>query len=560
MKKKSVIFLCILFLVICFASITTNLIIKANLNIGYDDKFSNDVIFIKAKTEGEASISKDGKVITYNAKKISEKDEETTLKFWVKNKNSQNDANVTINCALDEVSSDLADFVSVTIEPSKFMLLSNGVQEGLVTIKLKEVVMASKSGMFTCELVASPLSREEPGIITDTCIDDLNGAEPVVSGDLIPIELDSDGVVTYSDKGESWYSYCDKKWANAVILVDNPSMTYNVGDIIQENDIESYFVWIPRYKYKLFHSEQGDGVVNKLDESIAQEIEVEFEGKNVDISTGSKNGEWLTHPAFTNFDVNGLWVGKFETGYKGATNVASAEVNSSDSSKIQVKPNVYSWRNNSVGNFFKSMYNYNRELDSHMMKNTEWGAVAYLSHSRYGINTEVRINNNSNYLTGYSAIYKGDTHSTTETRPYNTEIGYLASTTGNISGIYDMSGCSWEYVAGYQDGVVGGSGLASAEITSKYNKYIDIYPYASNVTTYSNRILGDATGEMGPFHYDGSYRNNWYGEYSFFIEPSSPWFNRGGGYYNGFDAGTFYFTRNGGWPDSGTSARLVLLA
>ena len=31
---------------------------------------------------------------------------------------------------------------------------------------------------------------------------------------------------------------------------------------------------------------------------------------------------------------------------------------------------------------------YQRELDSHMMKNTEWGAVAYLSHSIYGINVK----------------------------------------------------------------------------------------------------------------------------------------------------------------------------
>ena len=44
------------------------------------------------------------------------------------------------------------------------------------------------------------------------------------------------------------------------------------------------------------------------------------------------------------------------------------------------------------------MYNYKRDMDSHMMKNTEWGAVAYLSLSNYGINGEVRINNSSTFL------------------------------------------------------------------------------------------------------------------------------------------------------------------
>ena len=43
------------------------------------------------------------------------------------------------------------------------------------------------------------------------------------------------------------------------------------------------------------------------------------------------------------------------------------------------------------------------------MKNTEWGAVAYLQHSQYGSHEKVRINNNSNYLTGYAAIHEPTT-------------------------------------------------------------------------------------------------------------------------------------------------------
>ena len=48
-------------------------------------------------------------------------------------------------------------------------------------------------------------------------------------------------------------------------------------------------------------------------------------------------------------------------------------------------------------------------VDTHMMKNMEWGAVAYLTSSKYGIyidastcinsECEVWINNNSNYTT-----------------------------------------------------------------------------------------------------------------------------------------------------------------
>jgi hypothetical protein len=36
-----------------------------------------------------------------------------------------------------------------------------------------------------------------------------------------------------------------------IIKLDNVS--YQVGDTIEESDIESYFVWIPKYKYKLWN-------------------------------------------------------------------------------------------------------------------------------------------------------------------------------------------------------------------------------------------------------------------------------------------------------------------
>ena len=562
MKKKSLLILSILLLVVGFASVATNMIINNTLNIGYNNTFLDDVVFIKTKTDGTASISEDGKTITYDAKKISAMNEETNLTFWVKNKNTQYDADVTINCSLNDNSSDLDDLVDLAIEPDKFILISNEVKSGEVKVRLKSVVTEEKSGTFTCELVATPIEREIPGVITEELYEDesMGGTDPVVSKDLVPIIISSDGVVTYANPSEKWYDYNNKEWANAVILVDNPSKQYRIGDTIQESDIESYFVWIPRYRYKLFNANPADGTTNKLSESIAQTIEIEFESKDIPVSTGSKDGEWLTHPAFTNFDVNGIWVGKFETGYKGATSVASAEVSSSDPTKLQVKPNVNSWRSNSVGNFFKAMYNYNRGLDSHMMKNTEWGAVAYLSHSKYGINTEVRINNNSNYLTGYAANTKDASGSAIANQPYNTETGYLASTTGNITGVYDMSGGAYEYVAGYRDGTAGSSGLTLTEIRETYSKYIDVYPSDSSTTTYSKRILGDATGEMGPFYSSGSYYyNNWYNDYSIFVDSSYPWFNRGGYPGDGSVAGQFRFNKNTGNGYGHSSARLVLL-
>ncbi len=561
MKKKGLFILSIMFLVIGFAGIATNLLMNASLKVGYNNTFESDVVFIKTKTDGTASISEDGKTITYDAKKISAINEETALTFWVKNKNTQYDADVIISCGLNEASSTLNELVNISVNPSNFKLKSSEVDSGEVKLTLNGIVTEEKSGIFTCELVATPVEREVPGVITEDLYEDesLGGADPVISKDLVPVLIANNGVVIKANISEKWYDYNNKEWANAVILVDSPSQTYNVGDVISESDIESYFVWIPRYRYKLFHANQADKTEAKLPESIAREIEIEFESKDTQSSTGTKNGQWLTHPAFTNFDVNGIWVGKFETGYKGSNSMSSAEVTSTDPTKIQVKPNVYSWRGNLVGNFFKAMYNYNRGLDSHMMKNTEWGAAAYLSHSKYGINEEVRINNNSNFLTGYAANEKDAFESATNTQPYNTETGYLASTTGNISGIYDMSGGSYECVAGYVDGNVKYSGLTLDEIRNTYSKYIDVYASDSSITTYSKRILGDATGEMGPFYGSNPYYNNWYNDYSYFADSSASWFLRGGYYDYGSPAGQFYFNSYAGYVYSSVSARLVLL-
>ena len=386
----------------------------------------------------------------------------------------------------------------------------------------------------------------------------LNGTDPVLSDNLVPVVLSDDGTVTKADTTTDWYSYEDKKWANAVILSDD-TQTYNNGDTIPEDNIESYFVWIPKYSYQIFNLGTTDGYTEgKPDSSIAKEIKIKFGTTNTSgnnenecttpmisgTSGNCKVGDYMTSPAFISMNTNGLWVAKFEA--TGST------------SNITVKPNQTSLRNIKVKTMFETAYNYKRENDSHMMKNTEWGAVAYLSHSKYGINTEVRINNNSNYITGYAATDDSLTAVGTDssvTLPYNTSTGYKASTTGNITGIYDMSGGSAEYMASLRSETYASSGFDSSSLKSYNSKYYDVYDGVSDADTYSKRILGDATGEMGPFYQS----KNWYADYSYFAGASFyPWFNRGGNYDNGVLAGQFYFSHSTGDASGYIGLRLVL--
>jgi len=380
-------------------------------------------------------------------------------------------------------------------------------------------------------------------------------AEPVIKGDLIPVTILNDGTVKKADTTTKWYDYSNKEWANAIILMDK-TQSYNTGDTIPESNIESYFVWIPRYKYKIFDEGTYTGAT-ELQDGKAQTIEIVFEDKSTIPSTGTTKDSWLTHPAFTNFDVNGLWVGKFELGYKGAIDQAGAEKNESDPTKVVVKPNIHSWRINTAKNFFETMYHYNRSLDSHMMKNTEWGAVAYLSRSKYGINKEIAKNNYNSYITGCgSATEIEGKYSSDICDPYTSENGLLASTTGNITGIYDMSAGAWEYMAAYRANTYSSSGFDADSIAAYDSKYFDVYNGESDTTTYQYRILGDATGEMGPF---ASEHGSWYNDSAGFLNSTSSWFARGGNYkLPDTDTGVFCFGGSTGAMFTYISSRLVL--
>ena len=439
----------------------------------------------------------------------------------------------------------------------------------------------------------------------------LNGTDPIIKEKLIPIIINEDGTVVKVDENYKWYSYAEKEWANAVIL--NTTDDYEVGEIIPEEAIESYFVWIPKYRYKIFSDTKYSGVSDEIEDKV-QTIEVVFENKDTPVSEGKTKDTWLTHPAFTSFNTNGIWVGKFETGYKDADSTDAALVNPDNeqdaiekASQVIIKPNVYSWRGIQIAKAYVVGRNYEANLNSHMMKNTEWGAVAYLQQSIYGSRQEVRINNNSSYLTGYAAIHEptaglGDGSKSCSLNPndcneygktekgidseistnYFNKVSVVASTTNNYTGIFDMSGGAWDrMMAGMEDSPgsnvlasgsdstnnsgFNGKNLDNSEVKDGIalpndSRYYDIYLYNANTQFYKNFIFGDATGEMGPFKKTPKNlaMGSWYGDRAQFVNYLVPWFNRGGAVYTGTEAGVFEFDRGHGSASSNVTFRLVL--
>ena len=375
---------------------------------------------------------------------------------------------------------------------------------------------------------------------TEDLVEDPSGANrPVLADGMIPITYDGSKWVKADEYGayNNWYDYGNQKWANAVMVTSATRDTYmnaDVGTTIPENDILAYFVWIPRYKYKLFNATYASGTTEQLIEvtfengtSTTGTVTCTYASNGAETCQNKANGNWYTHPAFTfgDTELKGIWVGKFET--TGSTTTPT------------IKPGITSLRDitiasmYSAGKLFRSTNylttNGANESDSHMIKNIEWGAVAYLKQSNYGLGiTDNTMNNNSSFYTG------GGTGTS-----YKTNIGQ--STTGNITGVYDMSGGAWEYVMGNYNKTAGSSGLTVSGVPTEH---IDIY--SGNSVSASH--LGDATGETA----------GWYSDYAYFVDSSNPWFRRGGDSYPGDSAGVFGFYYDSGEAYNNVGFRVVL--
>ena len=437
-----------------------------------------------------------------------------------------------------------------------------------------------------------------------------------------------DEKVSDSSKND-WYNYSEKKWANA------------------ETNDGSMWVWIPRYAYKINKSNQTFDVVflvgttdNYYDKDGKLQT-AKRQTSETDIPDATK--DYVVHPAFTNEssigyvnggwkkELTGIWVSKFEAGYAGGNNNADkvdSNVNYSQSTSwvwsgeagtsldsSQPARNfyeVYGSKTTAIkyptfqgltysmnyinqsdafsisraltddNNIYKLS---NKETDSHLIKNSEWGAVSYLGQSQYGLNgTNIRINNltlNNSVptiyaVTGYASKTSDDagaTSSTSDVYKWTEKGGQTASCTGTIYGIYDMSGGTWERSAAIVNNGNGnlntyGKAIMNALNNGKSSEYVTVYPkgetsgqslddasksnYAANT-----KIYGDAIRETSTAGLDST---SWYSDCSFFVGANDPFFLRGGGYWSTSDAGLFYFHRDAGYSNYVYGFRSVLVA
>ncbi len=470
---------------------------------------------------------------------------------------------------------------------------------------------------FNFENKVGSSSETSPTPETVPVYHDTSGAnQPVLSDNMIPVVYDETRKEWVKQDLDKSYDYSSQVWANAVTVVEDGTQTRSyykkakAGTVISMSDINTMWVWIPRYSYTIkqpYGKESSDNL--SPSQELPGEIDVKFIPASENDSEGSAQyteGEasgWFTPPGFKfgDKDLSGIWIGKFESSNIENCSATNNDVDNGcdlENLTVQIKPNVTSWRGIRVSTLElvsmgltkdENIYGFDNTYDSHAIKNTEWALMAYLTQSKYGKygnvlytgnNKQVYMNNYSGFVTGCSSgLPIADTSDTCTYRYDNLtkqdNIGYLgagSSVTGNIYGIYDTNGGAWEYVMGiYQNqdvrytgysttsnsGYTGRTGINDEQFTGREwqnDKYYDFYSTTNVLTACmlsgngNAPCKGHALNELA----------GWYGDYSSMVQKTDPTIVRSGNYNYGSNAGSFNFNHSRSYAIWDVSFRQVL--
>ncbi len=497
--------------------------------------------------------------------------------------------NVSYNSTKDEPMGEEGEVINSNGEKTYSLKIANN------TDKDEVITFGSNGGLYNKKLTFPSGKKIVEGIV------------PIVDteANMIKVVWNESSSTWVKADNNNWYDYDFGKWANAVTVTSATRSKYQSatsGTAIPMSDIETMWVYVPRYSYTI-GSEDGDAYYGKKGEylsgvptqALPGEIDIRFIPKSAK-ETGSGKykvaegvNNWRTPDGFTlgNEELSGIWVGKFETSSSNpSATYGGGNVTNLDA---MIKPNVTSWRAIQTSNIAEvgrnitksgNRYGFNTTLfNSHAMKNSEWALVAYLSQSNYGklknnsytgANKEIYQNKSDQYITGcsYGSPSNGNTDYGCQYTYEKSPSGTGASTTGTIYGIYDMSGGAWEYMMGdYAPGGEKHSGMSTTahsgytgllqdgtKITGKNwleDKYYDFYTSSDPLTACKGKAcISQALNETA----------GWYGDYTYMVTAQYPWSARGGHYTYSSLAGVFYYSHDHGHSSSSGSFRLVLSA
>ncbi len=407
-------------------------------------------------------------------------------------------------------------------EEIRYQLTRNGIAEEVKTLPNSGVIdsgVIGRNDVYEYKLViwlahdSSVSGGEWKKVIkveAGTANIDISGAnQPILTDEMIPVYYDdSDEKWKIADEVNSnpnyqWYNYDDRVWANAVTVKDSVFTTYKgatLGTPFLMDDIEMFYVWIPRFKYNLLTGDSTQVITVSFEKGLASTGGMSCTFTNgLQTCTGATS---YTHPAF-NFggeNLTGFWINKFE-------------ISTNDAGNYLSKPNQTALTNKSIGELFTnirklentninsdgSITNDDNNYDIHLARNFEMSAVSYLIYSQYGKYTNKAYEGNNRHVFDAKSSEKtGSAYLSNTMYDYNVDYyGIGASSTGNIYGVYDLNGDVSEYVMLNVLNSNNGFNYGSSGFTNGIlNKYYDASALVSSDFT---SFYGDGIAELKNF-------------------------------------------------------------
>ena len=184
----------------------------------------------------------------------------------------------------------------------EYYLNGNKVHDGTSATEKYSYTGLSLNTTYTVNIIVRNASTNEyVGAITKKI-----KTTDVYAPDLTGFDKDTTFYVIYNDDGtekervsikknapSNWYDYSNRKWANIVTTA---------------NGTESYFVWIPRYEYRILEDRENESLDNKRTDVNFITTDI----TNDNCSTGYKVPEAFTWGDNGEVQLTGYWMSKYQ--------------------------------------------------------------------------------------------------------------------------------------------------------------------------------------------------------------------------------------------------------
>ena len=370
---------------------------------------------------------------------------------------------------------------------------------------------------------------------------------PQLTSDMIPIKwiyedesLRNGFWVVCTTIDPEWYNYSEmtKMWANAMFKKDSgkgATGTFTVGEQVAESMLGSTFVWVPRYTSRIDASKPtklGYNVQFVKDTSNTTTFGTNAYGTNLEIPIAFRNnsgkaGSW-------DAELKGLWFGKYDAGleveeitygYGGSYSVKNVMWDNNgkyddtvhyfdkfykDNQNFHAvsKPYHVAWSYLNFSSaftqalmFYRNVSTLNDDktanINSHMMKSTEYDVLQNITREPKTGTTNLKANNSNRY-TGGSDGKNGFS-----------VINFASqSSTGNITGIFDIAGTTEVYLSEWELPYTGLSISYSWLLNSNGQFIVQNPDLIGHITAWSGNI--DIESEEDMIEFCEKYQNKYF--------------------------------------------------